>query len=184
MAETLSARFARYVRQLREARGLTQEQMSRLSGIPRATWGHLESGSANPTMAVLDKVATALQVPLEELTTSPHSSGRLYPKGVLPTHRQGDGEIRKLLPDPIPGMLIDRMEIPPGGRITGVPHMPGAREYLACEVGEIALAAGGEEWLLAAGDVVAFKADQRHSYANTGRRNAIGYSVVVLARVG
>jgi len=183
MGSPLAARLARNIKQLREARDLTQEQMARLSGIPRATWGHLESGSANPTLAVLDKVATALQVPIEELTAAPRASGRLYPRDSLAARKQGDGLVRKLLPDPIPGMLIDRMEIPAGGRITGAPHMPGTREYLTCEAGEILLAAGGEQWRLRAGDVVVFKGDQRHSYTNAGQRAAVGYSVVVLARV-
>jgi transcriptional regulator with XRE-family HTH domain len=183
MGQELSARLGANIRQLREARGLTQDQMAKLSGIPRATWGHLESGGGNPTLAVLDRVATALQVPLEELTAAPRASGRLYRKEALPSRRQGDGLVRKLLPDPVPGMLIDRMEIPARGRITGVPHMPGTREYLTCESGEILLAAGGEQWRLTPGDVVVFKGDQRHSYTNPGARTAVGYSVVVLARV-
>lgn len=162
---------------------MTQQQMARLAGIPRATWGHLETGSANPTLLVLDRAATALQVPLEELTASPRAFGRKYPKASLRTRKQGDGEIRQLLPDPIPGMLIDRMELPPRGRITGVPHMPGTREYLTCESGEIVLTVAGEEWRLAPGDVLVFRGDQRHSYANPGAYRAVGYSVVVLARV-
>jgi transcriptional regulator with XRE-family HTH domain len=183
MADRLPVRLARNIRQLREARGFTQGQMAHLSGIPRATWGHLESGAANPTLSVLDRVATALQVPLEELTTAPRASGRLYPKTALPARKQGDGIVRKLLPDAIPGMVIERMEIPARGRITGVPHMPGTREYLTCEAGEIVLAAGGEQWRLTPGDVVVFAGDQRHSYTNAGPRAAVGYSVVVLARV-
>jgi len=184
MPEELSRRLGQNVRHLREARGLTQEQMSRLSGIPRATWGHLESGAANPTLSVLHRVALALQVPLEELTSAPRAACRFYPRSSLPTRRQGDAAIRKLLPDPIPGMLVDRMEIAPGGRVTGVPHMPGTREYLTCESGQIVLAVAGEQWRLAVGDVVVFRGDQRHSYANPGAHAAIGYSVVLLAPVG
>jgi len=182
-SRSLAARLAGNIRQLREARDLTQEQMAKLSGIPRATWGHLESGAANPTLAVLDRVATALQVPIEELTAEARASGRLYPRATLASRKQGDGTVRKLLPDPIPGMLIDRMEIPARGRITGVPHMPGTREYLTCESGEILLAAGGEQWRLTPGDVVVFRGDQRHSYTNPGGRAAVGYSVVILARL-
>jgi len=181
MPDTLSERLAANIRQLREARGLTQEQMARLSGIPRATWGHLESGGANPTLSVLHKVALALQVPLEELTSAPRAVSRHYPRQALDTHKQGDGMLRKLLPDPIPGVVIDRMEIPAGGRIPGVPHMPGTREYLTCEAGEILLAVAGEQSRLAPGDVVVFRGDQRHSYRNPGTRTAVGYSVVLLA---
>jgi transcriptional regulator with XRE-family HTH domain len=183
MQDTISLRLARNVRQLREARGLTQQQMAKLAGIPRATWGHLETGSANPTLLVLDRAAAALQVPLEELTTAPRALGRKYEKSALRMRRQGDGEIRQLLPDPIPGMLIDRMELPPRGRVTGVPHMPGTREYLTCESGELTLSVAGEEWRLLPGDVLVFRGDQRHSYANPGAQRAVGYSVVVLARV-
>ena len=182
MPEKLSLRLAANVRQLREARGLTQQQMAKLAGIPRATWGHLETGAANPTLAVLDKVATSLQVPLEELTAAPRSIGRLYPRDSLRSRRQGDGAVRQLLPDPIPGMLIDRMEIPPGGRIPGVPHMPGTREYFTCESGEVTLAVGGDRWQVGPGDVLVFRGDQRHSYTNRGRATAIGYSVVLLTR--
>ena len=91
--------------------------------------------------------------------------------------------MRRLLPDAIPGMMIDRMEIPAQGRMTGVPHMPGTREYLTCESGEIRLAVAGEQWTLGPGDVVVFRGDQRHSYANPGSRAAVGYSVVLLAPV-
>ena len=68
--------------------------------------------------------------------------------------------------------------------MTGVPHTPGTREYLTCESGEIVLVAAGETWRLAEGDVVAFRGDQKHSYGNPGTRKAVGYSIVVLARLG
>ena len=61
--------------------------------------------------------------------------------------------------------------------------MPGTREYLACEAGTIVLAAAGERWTLRAGDVVVFRGDQRHSYANPGAAIAVGYSVVLLVPV-
>jgi transcriptional regulator with XRE-family HTH domain len=183
MPSDLSVRLGRSIRQLRETRGLTQQQMARLAGVPRATWTHLESGAANPTLAVLDRVATALQVPIEELTATPRSSGRFHRRDSLPVRKQGDGLVRKLLPDAVPGMLLDRIEIPPGGRIPGVPHMTGTREYLTCETGRLVLAVAGEQWRLGPGDVASFQGDQRHSYANPGPRTAVAYSVVVLARV-
>jgi quercetin dioxygenase-like cupin family protein len=90
--------------------------------------------------------------------------------------------VRQLLPDPIPGVLIDRMEIPPGGRIPGVPHMPGTREYFTCESGRVVVAVAGEQWTVDPGDVLVFRGDQRHSYRNGARQPAVGYSVVLLAR--
>ena len=179
---SLGDRLAKNLKQLREARGLTQEQIAKLAGVPRATWTNLESGSANPTIQVLSRAADALQVTVEELISTPRAACELFPFGSLPTRRQGNAEVRKLLPHPIPGMEMDRIELPPGGRMPGVPHTPGTREYLAVEAGEIVLVAAGERSHLRAGDVIAFRGDQRHSYANPGTKVAIGYSFVLVTR--
>lgn len=182
MADPLASRLAANVAQLREARGLTQHQIAKLAEVPRATWANLESGAANPTLAVLHRAANALQVSIEELISTPRSAVKHYPAASVVTKMRGAVTIRKLLPDPIPGMEIDRMDLPPGARMNGIPHTPGTTEYLTCESGRIVLVASGEQWELAVGDVVVFRGDQRHSYANPGNKAAVGYSVVVLAR--
>ncbi|CAN5165375.1 hypothetical protein BH09MYX1_BH09MYX1_09840 [soil metagenome] len=178
----LSARLGKNLRQLREARGLTQQQMAKTAGLPRATWSHLESGAGNPTLLILSRVSAALQVSLEELIATPRAALVHYPKGTLPEKTRGAARIHKLLPDPLPGMEIDRIEIAPRGRMIGVPHTPGTREFLTCERGALVLVAAGERVELAQGDVVAFRGDQRHSYENPGPTPAVGFSVVALAR--
>jgi transcriptional regulator with XRE-family HTH domain len=183
MDDKEGARLGRNVRYLREARGLTQSQIAKVAGLPRATWSHLETGAANPTLAVLSRVARALQVSLEELVARERADTRRYPAGSLPVKQRGLVRVHKLLPDPLPSTEIDRLEIPKGGRMVGVPHTPGTREYLTCESGAVRLVASGETFDLAAGDVVAFRGDQRHSYENVGPRTAVCYSVVVVARV-
>jgi len=180
--DDVATRLGRNVRTLREARGMTQAQMAKLAQLPRATWTNMESGGANPTLTVLDRVATAFQVTIEELVAAPRSEARHYANKDVVTKLRGAATIRKLLPDPIPGMEIDRFELPRGAKMAGVPHTPGTREYLTCESGEILLVASGEEYRLAPGDVVAFRGDQRHSYANPGVKPAVAYSVVVIAR--
>ncbi len=180
--DDVATRLGVNVRTLREARGMTQAQMAKLASLPRATWANLESGASNPTLSVLDRVASAFQVSIEELVAAPRSEARHYARDQLVVKTRGSASVRKLLPDPIPGMEIDRIELPPRGKMIGVPHTPGTREYLTCESGEITLVASGEEYLLRAGDVVAFRGDQRHSYANPSTKPAVAYSVVVIAR--
>jgi transcriptional regulator with XRE-family HTH domain len=181
VAADIGERIARNVQQLRRTRGFTQSQMAKIAQVPRATWTNLESGAANPTVSVLHKVANALQVSIEELLGEPRAECELFPRGALPQRTQGQALVRKLLPHAIPGMEMDRIELPPGGRMVGVPHTPGTREYLACESGDVELLVAGERWLLHPGDVLAFRGDQRHSYVNPGTRTATAYSVVVLA---
>src|SRR6185369_12642402 len=109
-----AAHLGRNIQTLREARGRTQQQIARVAGIPRATWANLESGVANPTLAVLVAVAQALQVRLEELIEPPRRIGRIYPAASLPTRTRGGVLVRKLLPETIAGLEIERMELPAG----------------------------------------------------------------------
>jgi len=173
------------LRRLREMRGLSQQRMSQLSGIPRPTWASLESGSANPTLAVLSRAAAALQVSIEELIAAPRTAARLVPAAQVRERKRGGGTLRPLLPEPIPGLDISRMQLAPGGQLVGVPHTPGTREYLTCERGRIELVAAGERWQLGPGDALVFRGDQRHTYRNLDlRRSAVAVTVVCFAPAG
>lgn len=183
MNDRISSNLAENIRQLRETRGQSQQKLADLAELPRPTWASLESGGANPTLSVLMKAAAALQVSLEELVGPPRSTGTFYPADKIRTRRRGEARIRNLLPESIPGMEIERLELPPGGHMVGVPHTHGTREYLTCERGRMTLVASGETWRLDPGDVVVFRGDQRHSYRNGGRNKAIAYSVVALAPI-
>lgn len=98
--------------------------------------------------------------------------------------KRGSVEVRRLLPEALPGLEIERMSLPPHAGMTGVPHTPGTREYLTVEQGEVELSVGGEVFLLATGDVVMFRGDQRHGYRNPRAQPAVAYSVIAFAPSG
>lgn len=179
--DLLASNIAKNIRQLRETRGLSQEQLSKLSGVPRPTWSNLESGTANPTVQVLLKVAGALQISLDELIATPRSPCQFFPADKLVVQRRGEASIRKLLPDRLPGVEFDRIELAPGARLGGIPHLTGTREYLTCERGSIELAITGDRHVLKPGDVVVFRGDQKHSYLNAGDNIAVAFSVVMIS---
>lgn len=55
------------MKRLREERGLSQASLAEISGVPRPTIAHLESGQANPTLSVVTRVARALDVSVDGL---------------------------------------------------------------------------------------------------------------------
>ncbi len=172
--------LAANLRQLRKERRLTQQQLAERADMPRATWSNLESGGANPTLSVLQAAAEALAVSIEELLAPPRATAKHYRPDELPAKQRTGVKVRHLLPDPLPGLQLERMELPPGRHMVGVPHTPGTREYLTCESGRVELVASGERYLLEPGDVVVFRGDQKHSYVNRDARVAVAYSAVVL----
>ena len=105
-SEQASRNLAQNLRRLRETRGLSQQRLATLSGVPRATWANLESGGANPTLAVLTKVAATLQISIEELIGPPKASCRRYTPDELPTKVRTGVSVRQLLPDTLPGPCL------------------------------------------------------------------------------
>lgn len=62
---TVERALARAIIQQRIAHELTQNDMAELMGVPQGNVSRLESGSRTPTIATLQKAASALHIPLE-----------------------------------------------------------------------------------------------------------------------
>ena len=183
MIDDTSSYLALNVRQLRSARQLSQAQLAQMAGIPRPTLAHLESGAANPTLSVIMRLASALQVLIEELVAPPRSMVRHFKADELPQRQRGPVSVRKLLPDPIGGLDVERIEVPAGANFVGIPSMRGARKYLSCDRGQLSVNVDGEDFPMDEGDLLVFRADQRHSYVNTGSGISVAFGIVTLAPV-
>lgn len=171
--------LASNLRRLRSLQNLSQQAAAAAADLPRPTWATLESGAANPTLAVLSRVAAGLQVSMEELISPPRSAVRLVHAADNPGKKRRGGSMRPLLPEQIAGLSISRVELHGGGQITGAPHTQGTREYLTCETGRMDLIASGERYALHPGDMLVFRGDQRHSYLNPDpRKPCVAISVV------
>ena len=61
------ALVARNIRRLRVERGFSQEALAHEASIDRSYMSRLERGLENPTVAILDRLAKALQGPIVDL---------------------------------------------------------------------------------------------------------------------
>jgi len=55
------------IRSIREAKGLTQEQVSEKTGISSSVYGDIERGENDPKLSKLQKIADAFEIDLSEL---------------------------------------------------------------------------------------------------------------------
>ena len=185
-AAIISDYLSRNMFNLRQARNMSQGELSSLSGLPRSTVTHIESGSGNPSLRNLIKLANALKVSIEELLARPRNEVHLVKSADLPstTKSKGAARITRLLPDPIPGMSIERVEIEAGGRLVGAPHVPNSKEYITVVGGGLEISVAGQTHRLQVGDVLAYPGNQPHQYGNVGRGKVTFLSVVVVAPLG
>jgi transcriptional regulator with XRE-family HTH domain len=182
----VASHLARNLLGLRHARGLTQHELAASAGVPRSTIANLESGSGNPSLAVLVKVSRALGAPIDELLGSPRAKVRRWKNEELGAQKRGRGVVMTpLVPEPVPEELLATMDFAPGAVMGGTPHLPGTREYFTLLDGEVVIVIAGEEHVLQTGDVLAFPGNVPHGYRNaSGKKPARGVSVVILAKAG
>jgi transcriptional regulator with XRE-family HTH domain len=65
--DTIEVQFGRRIRELRTARGLSQEELAFRAGVHRTYLGGIERGERNPSLRNISRIAEALAVGLPEL---------------------------------------------------------------------------------------------------------------------
>ena len=80
---------------LRQARALSLDELSRMAGVSKSMLSQIERAQANPTVAVVWRLANALGVPISELLAStsaqPPPAITLVPVHATPSLRNPDG---------------------------------------------------------------------------------------------
>ena len=65
--DPIKARFGQRMRQLRTDKGLSQEALAHICQLDRTYIGGVERGERNVSLVNIEKIATALDVPVREL---------------------------------------------------------------------------------------------------------------------
>lgn len=87
-------RVAWNLRRLRVDRAISQESLGLRADVDRTYVGRLERGLENPTVGVLDRLATALAVDVSEFFLVPRS-GELAPKPLRGGRRSAKRDQRR-----------------------------------------------------------------------------------------
>lgn len=171
---------------LREKRALSLDELSRRAGVSKSMLSQIERQQANPTVAVVWRLANALGVPLSDLLGGADSGARerivTMPAHATPTLRSPDGrcELRILGPIELAGQFEwYALQVQPGGELVSQAHGAGATEHLSVTVGALEVSAGDASARLAAGESARYAVDQPHAIRNSGRTTASALLVVV-----
>lgn len=169
-AALLAAAIGARVRQERQSRRWTLDQLAETAGVSRRMLINVEQGAANPSVGTLLRLSDALGVGLPALVEPPgprpvkvSRSGQ----GAVLWHGEGGGR----------GVLVAGTEPPdvlelwdwtlaPGERHPSEAHTAGTRELLQVQQGTLLVEAAGQALTLEAGDAIAFPGDEPHEYAN------------------
>ena len=173
------------LRRLRVRRGLSLEKLSGLSGVSRAMLGQIELGQSAPTVNVLWKISTALEVPFSALITNRPSAAVHVLRGDQAkrlTSSDGTFASRALFPFDEPRRVeFYELTLAAGGVERADAHPPGTTENLVLARGALEIDLGGTTHALSPGDAIVFEADVPHVYRNPGTAEATMYLVMTYA---
>ncbi len=171
---------------LRQAGALSLDALSRKAGVSKSMLSQIERGQANPTVAVVWRLANALNVGMGDLLGAtppvPPAAIDLLAAHAAPAIRSPDGlcELRILGPIGLAGQFEwYALSVQPGGTLDSQPHETGTREHLSTMAGVLEVQAGDQSQRIKIGETARYAADQPHCIRNVGKTAASGWLVVV-----
>lgn len=175
-AELVSKAIQSRIAATRRARGLTFDQLAALSSVSKGMLVQIEQGKANPSIAILCKIASALRVSVAELVEMPdkgRSPVRLVPPQDAPKLWTGPngGSAILLVGTEGPDMLeLWQWELMPGERFEAQPHSRGTHELIHVTEGVLGLEVDGVAYAVEKGGSAVARTESLHAYACTGGR--------------
>ena len=170
---------------LRQAQGLSLDELSRRAGVSKSMLSQIERNQANPTVAVVWRLANALRVELSELLGGAKAAApaiETVPAHATPALFSPDGlcQLRILGPIDLAGQFEwYELRVEPGGALESAAHEPGSREHLSVLSGQLEVSAAGNAQLLNAGETARYAVDGPHAIRNRSQHVAVGLLVVL-----
>jgi transcriptional regulator with XRE-family HTH domain len=160
------------VKQERQSRRWTLDQLAAAAGVSRRMVVNVEQGAANPSVGTLLRIGDALGVGLPALVEPPQANAAKVTRcgeGATLWSSESGGRGVLVAGTGSPNVLeLWDWTLGSGDRHESEAHTPGTKELLQVQEGTVAVEVGDQSVVLEAGDAVAFPGDVAHSYANPG----------------
>ena len=172
--QAVSVAVSRSIKSYRKTQKLSLDELSRRAAVSKGMLVEIEKGVANPSIALLCKIAAALGLSVADLVNvTSEPAAYLIAKDDIPLLWSGDngGSARLLAGTQGPDMIeLWRWEMFPGERYHSSGHPVGTVELLHVEQGELTLAVADSELRVAQGCSAVAKTDSPHYYQNSSNQ--------------
>ena len=168
----VSLAVANRIRNWRKDKKLSLDELSRRASVSKGMLVEIEKGAANPSIAILCKLAAALGVSVADIVNvSSEPVVHVIEKQAIPVLWQGakGGSARLLAGTAGPDMIeLWQWEMPPGEHFSSPGHPAGTCELLHVNEGVLSLTVGETVTQVEAGASAVAKTEAAHGYGNEG----------------
>ncbi|MBB4581606.1 transcriptional regulator with XRE-family HTH domain [Rhizobium aethiopicum] len=174
------------IQAIRTRQKLSLDALSKRAGVSKSMLSQIERNLTNPTVAILWKLANALNVGVVEVLALKEMEPASPSIDFVPAHStpviknaEGTCELRILGPVDLAGKFEwYELTIQPGGILASDPHEKGSKEHLTVLSGQLVVKADATEQKIKQGDTARYPVDIRHSIANPGKTTATALMVI------
>ncbi|SEL52947.1 helix-turn-helix domain-containing protein [Streptacidiphilus jiangxiensis] len=157
--------LAANLKQVRARRGLSLSEVSRRSGIGKATLSQLESGTGNPTIETVFSLARVLEVPISDLVERRPAAGLTVVRAQDAEVLRGEGvDLRSLRRFEVGDGVFELYDQQVRAGCTQESLGHGGTEHTVVQAGRLGVRVDGQEVELGPGDYVGFDASAPHAY--------------------
>ncbi|MGI1283794.1 helix-turn-helix domain-containing protein [Enterobacter kobei] len=168
----VSLAVANRIRNWRKDKKLSLDELSRRASVSKGMLVEIEKGAANPSIAILCKLAAALGVSVADIVNvSSEPVVHVIEKQAIPVLWQGakGGSARLLAGTAGPDMIeLWQWEMQPGEHFSSPGHRAGTCELLHVNEGALSLTVGETVTQVEAGASAVAKTEAAHGYGNEG----------------
>ena len=172
----LNRAVAENIKRIRKTKKLSMERLAQEAGVSRSMLGQIERGEANPSVALLGKLATALKVPADLLLENDDFQSLLLVRELDTKPTRLDGGKTVLRPS-FPYDEVTRQEsffldLYISARYAPEPSVPGCLCHATVLSGTVRLEAEEQSFQLLERDALRFAADRPYHFENMTSANA------------
>ena len=179
--EQVSVKIGERLKEIRNTRQLTLDDVAELTGVSKPMLGQIERGQSSPTINILWKISTGLKIPLSFFCRQQEAEYTLagLDKEDVITEENGGMRAYPLFPfDPVRNVEAFYVEFDAGARHESLPHVAGVEEYVFLVKGTLTMVVGGKEVCLREKQSIRFGADISHVYHNVSDKACAAYNVI------
>ncbi|QCA06734.1 helix-turn-helix domain-containing protein [Pantoea vagans] len=167
---TVSQAVSDRIKSWRKSQKLSLDELSRRAGVSKGMLVEIEKGAANPSIAILCKIAAALGVSVADIVSISHAPDAwLIENSEMPVLWQGEqgGSAQLLAGTRGPDMIeLWRWQMFAGEVFSSTGHSSGTLELLHVEQGTLALTVGEQTLVIQQGCAAVARTDMPHAYAS------------------
>ena len=179
--EKISLRIGERLKEIRNVRQLTLDDVAKITGVSKPMLGQIERGQSSPTINTLWKISMGLKIPLSFFCTQEEAYFQVVGlediEGI--TEENGGMKAYPMFPfDPARNVEVFFVELDAQVIHPSEPQRRGVEKYIFVMDGTLKVRIGEEEIILTSKQSMRFRADVEHAYCNFSDEHCTFYDMI------